>query len=92
MFWIATCIKENNVVNSSNLKAVIKDGEEFFEFEKIIPHPGFFSLPVNMGYVENDIAIIKLKNNITLSNLVQPGCLNLRHRASYDGIPLYAAG
>lgn len=45
-----------------------------------------------MNSIQNDIAIIKLKTNITFTNLIQPGCLNLRYFEYFYGTPLYAAG
>lgn len=60
--------------------------EKVMEIEKIIRHTEFNKT----GYMENDIAVLKLKTNITFNDKVRPICLPTKRFP--DGENCYATG
>ena len=50
--------------------------EQRVEFEKAIPHPEFGDHPYVGNVAMNDIALLKLKTPVELTDYVHPLCLN----------------
>ncbi|XP_035902646.1 uncharacterized protein LOC118507748 isoform X3 [Anopheles stephensi] len=73
----ASCVFEGSVINASDISVYLgrihlsEDTEytQALDAEEIILHPAF------SGDVSNDIALIKLATNITMTKFVQPVCL-----------------
>uniref|UniRef100_A0A182NEI1 Peptidase S1 domain-containing protein n=1 Tax=Anopheles dirus TaxID=7168 RepID=A0A182NEI1_9DIPT len=75
----AHCVTSNNGLMSRRLIAVHvgrtrlnQDDEntQIYDVQELIEYPGF-----TKGSIENDVALIKLTTNITMSKYVQPVCL-----------------
>ena len=62
-------------------------GEEMFEVEEILIHPLY-----NNRSHTNDVALLKLKTNITYSPLIRPICLPSETHLLTAGQPCIVAG